>query len=53
LRPTKKKEKNELRKYLIRKLAVKDLLPETWRRYSKGYVERYWPKFNIWYWRPQ
>ena len=40
LKPTKKKEKNELRKYLIRKLAVKDLLPETWRRYSKGYVER-------------
>ncbi len=53
LKPTKKKEKNELRKYLIKKLDVKDLLPETWRKYSKGYVERYWPKFNIWYWRPQ
>ena len=53
LRPTNKKEKNMLRRYLIKKLGVKDLLPETWRRYSKGYVERYWPKFNIWYWRPQ
>jgi len=53
LKPTKKKEKNILRRYLIKKLGVKDLLPKTWKRYSKGYVERYWPKFNIWYWMPQ
>jgi hypothetical protein len=53
LKPTKKKEKNILRRYLIKKLGVKDLLPKTWKRYSKGYVERYWPKFNVWYWRPQ
>ena len=53
LKPTKKKEKNILSRYLIKKLGVKDLLPNTWKRYSKGYVERYWPKFNIWYWRPQ
>ena len=53
LKPTKKKEKNALRRYLINKLGVKDLLPETWSKYSKGYVEKYWPKFNIWYWKPQ
>ena len=53
LKPTKKKEKNELRRHLIKRLGVKDLLPETWGKYSKGYVEKYWPKFNIWYWRPQ
>ena len=53
LKPTKKKEKNELRKYLIEKLGIKDLLPGTWKKYSKGYVEKFYPKFNIWYWRPK
>lgn len=52
LKPTVKKEKNELRKYLIAKMRIKDLLPETWAKYSKTYVEKYWPKFNIWYWKP-
>ena len=53
LKPTKKPFKNELREYLIKKLNVKDLLRDTWDRYSKTYVEEYWPKFNIWYWKPQ
>ncbi len=53
LKPTKKPFKNELREYLIKKLKVADLLPHTWGKYSKRYVEEYWPKFNIWYWRPQ
>jgi hypothetical protein len=53
LKPTKKPFKNELREYLIKKLNVADLLPHTWERYSKSYVEEYWPKFNIWYWKPQ
>jgi len=53
LKPTQKEEKNELRKYLIGKLGINDLLQKTWKRYSKGYVEKYWPKFNIWYWKPR
>lgn len=51
--PTKNKFKNLIREYLIKKLKVKDLLPETWNRYSKTYVEEYFPKFNIWYWKPK
>lgn len=53
LKPTKKPFKNQLRDYLIEKLSVSDLLPQTWKKYSKTYVEEYWPKFNIWYWKPQ
>ncbi len=52
LKPTAKKEKNQVRQYLIRKLGTKDLLKQTWERYSKGYAEAYHPKFNIWYWKP-
>lgn len=51
--PTLREEKNEIRKYLINILGVKDLLPQTWAIYSKTYVEKFWPKFNIWYWKPQ
>lgn len=50
--PTRKEYKNNVRKYLIKKLEVKSLLPETWHRYSKYYVEAYHPKYNIWYWQP-
>lgn len=51
--PTLKKEKNKLREYLIKMLGVKDLLPQTWEIYSKMHVEKFWPRFNIWYWKPQ
>lgn len=47
--PTQNKFKNDIREYLISKLNVKNLLRESWSVYSKGYVEKYWPKFNIWY----
>ncbi|MCK4553916.1 DUF3800 domain-containing protein [Candidatus Parcubacteria bacterium] len=50
--PTKNFYKNELRKYLIKKNKVNNLLPDSWNRYSKIFVEKYYPKFNIWYWRP-
>lgn len=47
--PTKNKFKNMIREYLITKLNVKDLLPQTWDRYSKRIAEEFHPKFNIWY----
>src|SRR3989339_628264 len=50
--PTKKEYKNNVRNYLIKCLGVKNLLPETWNIYSKNYVEKYYPKYNIWYWKP-
>lgn len=52
LKPTKNQLKNRIREYLIHKLGVKNLLAESWAKYSKWHVEAYWPKFNIWYWRP-
>lgn len=52
LMPAKNLYKNNLRDYLIKRLKVRDLLPESWNRYSKIFVEEYFPKFNIWYWRP-
>lgn len=52
LKPTNKEYKNNVRKYLIKSLNVKDLLPGTWNKYSKSLVEEYFAKFNIWYWRP-
>jgi len=50
--PTRKPYKNKLREYLIGKLQVDSLLPKYWSRYSKKYVEEYYPKFNVWYWKP-
>jgi hypothetical protein len=50
--PTKKEYKNNLRNYLIKQLGIKNLLPEFWNKYSKRYVEEYYSKFNIWYWKP-
>lgn len=49
LLPTKNKFKNLIREYLAKKLGVKNLLPESWSKYSKTLVEEYYPKFNIWY----
>lgn len=53
LKPTTKEYKNNLRKHLIKRLGVKNLLPETWNKYSKNYAETYYPKYNIWYWKPR
>jgi hypothetical protein len=52
LKPTNKEYKNNIRKYLIKKLEVRNLLPEYWNRYSKSFVEENYPKFDIWYWKP-
>ena len=52
LRPTRKEYKNNVRNHLIKSLGIKDLLPETWNKYSKLYVEEYYPKYNVWYWKP-
>ncbi|MDP2684197.1 MAG: hypothetical protein Q8P20_04005 [bacterium] len=52
LKPTAKEYKNNVRKYLISRLEVDSLLPKYWSKYSKKYVEEYYPKFNIWYWKP-
>jgi hypothetical protein len=50
--PTRKQYKNKLREYLVNKLQVDSLLPEYWSRCLKKYVEEYYPKFNVWYWKP-
>jgi hypothetical protein len=52
LKPTNKEYKNNVRDYLVKKIGVKNLLPEFWNQYSKTFVEEYYPKFNIWYWKP-
>ena len=52
LKPTKKEYKNNVRLHLIKSLGVKNLLPETWNKYSKSFAESYYPKYNIWYWKP-
>lgn len=52
LRPTSKEYKNNVRNYLIKSLGVKNLLPESWNRYSKSFTEEYYPKYNVWYWKP-
>ena len=50
--PTQNVHKNNLRKYLIERLKVKDLLRNSWSKYSKRFVEEHSPKFNIWYFTP-
>lgn len=52
LAPTKNKYKNNLRNYLIKKIEVDSLLQSYWNRYSRSYVEKNYPKFNVWYWNP-
>lgn len=52
LKPTAQEYKNNVRKYLTKVLGVKNLLPETWSTYSKSFVEKYYPKYSIWYWKP-
>jgi len=52
LKPTKKDYKNNVRKHLIKCLGVDNLLPEVWNRYSKSFAEENYPKYNIWYWKP-
>lgn len=52
LKPTNKEYKNNVRNYLIKNLGVKNLLPENWSKYSKTHTEEYYPKYNIWFWKP-
>ncbi len=52
LKPTTKEYKNNTRNHLVKCLGVKNLLPKSWSRYSKSFVEEYYPKYNAWYWRP-
>ena len=51
--PTQNWMKNELREYLAKALSVPDFLPISWQKYTKYNIERYYPKFNVWYWRPK
>lgn len=53
LKPTHKEYKNNVRIHLIKNLGIKNLLPESWCKYSKKIVEEYYPKYNIWYWKPK
>ena len=48
--PTSNKYKNMIREYLSEQLGVPSLLKAYWGQYGKLDVERYHPKFNIWYW---
>jgi hypothetical protein len=49
--PTRNRWKNNLRKYLITRLGMKDLLEPTWA--SRAIDSRIRRKFRIWYWKPQ
>jgi len=48
--PTNNNWKNQLRKYLIGSLGIKDLLEATW--IEKGIRQSITRKFRIWYWQP-
>lgn len=48
--PTKNRWKNQLRKDLIQKLGVKDLLEPTWSKSKISLAIS--KKFRIWYWKP-
>lgn len=49
--PTKNKWKNQLRKDLVKKIGVKDLLEVTWTKHKiDSKISR---KFKIWYWKPE
>lgn len=49
--PARNRWKNNLRKYLVVRLGIKDLLESTWIR--KGIDSKVRRKFRIWYWKPQ
>ena len=53
LKPAQNDFKNAIRNYLINKLGVADLLESTWGRFNFKLSQTVYPKFNIWYWRPQ
>jgi len=53
LKPTRKNYKNNVRDYLIKSLGVKNLLQESWSKYSKSFVDKNYPKYHIWYWKPK
>jgi hypothetical protein len=49
--PTQNRWKNSLRKFLVSKLGIKDLLEPSWT--TKGMDSKIRRKFRIWYWKPQ
>ncbi len=51
LQPTQNRFKTEIANYLAWKVGNK-FTQNDWNKYSKTYVETFWPKFNIWYWNP-
>lgn len=53
LKPTKNNFKNDIRRYLIKKIGVSGLDKKFWGQFSKKHVELYFPKFNVWYWQPR
>jgi len=50
--PTKNRWKNKIRKYLIEKLGVKDLLESTWININE-LDSKITKKYRIWYWKPK
>jgi hypothetical protein len=48
--PTRNRWKNQLRKYLISRFGIKDLLESTWTKPEINRSIR--GKFRIWYWKP-
>lgn len=48
--PTQNRWKNQIRKHLVAKLCVKDLLESTWAKQSNLKIAK---KFRIWYWKPK
>jgi hypothetical protein len=51
--PTKNRYKNEIRQYLLEKLAVPSFLLTTWKDVSLKNVVDDCPPINVWYWRPE
>lgn len=49
---TKNRHKKKLANYICQKLNLKSLEKSTWISYSKEQLEEFFPKFNIWFWKP-
>lgn len=50
--PSSNSWKNNLRTYLVSSLKVPNLLKSFWNLYTKTALEKMFPKYNIWYWKP-
>ncbi len=56
LQPSQQQEKLQTRDALIAALQamnIRDLSPKFWKQYEAKSLRTHFPKFNIWYWRPQ